>query len=329
MKITVVYNQVESLDVGEPEDILADQDTVKTAREIAATLATLGHSVNLFEINEKNAREMKGLDTDFFFNTAFGIGSAPKSEAEVAGLLEKTGKPFSGSDRKAIILTTDKIATKDILLATDLPTPKFQVFSNGEKLDPSLKFPLFVKPNGEDCSLGVSQLSVVNNPKSLSRQIKQLRKAYGESVLVEEYIDGRELNTTVLGNGDKAKVLPISEITFGPSFRGKNKIVDFAAKWEEDSDSFKETVGVCPAKLEESLKKRIEEISLKAYEATGCRDYARVDLRLSKNNMPYILEVNANPAVGSGDGATRSAKAAGYSYAQFLQKIIDVALARY
>ncbi len=329
MKITVVYNRVESLDVGEPEDILADQDTVKTAQEIASALAVLGHDVNLFELSEKNAKELKKLDTDFFFNTAFGIGSAPKSEAEVADLLEKTGKPFSGSDRKAIVLTTDKIATKDILLAADLPTPKFRVFSDGRKLNSLLKFPLIVKPNGEDCSLGINESSVVRNRKNLYSQIKQLEESYGESVLVEEYINGRELNVTILGNGEFAEVLPVSEIVFGPCFNNKYKVVDFAAKWEEESASFKETVGVCPAKLKEGIRKKVEEISLEAFNLTGCRDYARVDFRLGKDNIPYILEVNANPAIGHSDGATRSAKAAGYSYAQFLQKIIDIALARY
>lgn len=305
MKIFVVYNRVKSLAVGGVNDILADEDTVKTALAIAKEL-----DGELFELNEKTASKLKNLDADIFFNTAFGIGGAPKSEAEVVTLLEKTGKPYTGSSVKAIILTTDKEATKNVLRAKNLPTPG------------NTKFPLIVKPSGEDCSLGITQASVVNNMKELDKQVTLLKKIYSEDVLVEEYIDGRELNVTILGN----TVLPISEIVFGKSFDSKYKIVDFASKWEEESDSFKETTGICPAKLPINIIEKINQISLEAFRATGCRDYARVDIRLDKNNRPFILEVNANPGVGPNDGTVRSAKAAGYTYKSFLEKIIDEAI---
>lgn len=305
MKIFVIYNRVGSLAVGNPKDILADDDTVKTAQEIAKTL-----NGELFEINEKTASKLKNLDADVFFNTAFGIGNAPKSEAEVAMLLEKTGKPYTGSNAKAIILTTDKEAAKNVLRAKNLPTPG------------NIKFPLIVKPSGEDCSLGITQASIVNNKKELNKQVELLKKTYSENVLVEEYIDGRELNVTILGN----TVLPISEIVFGKSFNNKYKIVDFESKWEEETDSFKETTGICPAKLLNNIIEKINQISLEAFRVTGCRDYARVDIRLSKDNKPYILEVNANPGVGSTDGTVRSARAAGYTYKSFLEKIIDEAI---
>ncbi len=308
MKITVLFNRVISLDVGRPKDILADDDTVKTAQAIATAL-----QAELFELTEKTAKDLKNIRTDVFFNTAFGIGNSPKSEAEVTVLLEKTGIPYTGSDAKAITLTTNKYATKKILQAFGLPVP-------GET-----NFPLIVKPSNEDCSLGISQMSIVRNKSDLEKQIKLLQKTYSEDVLVEEYINGRELNVTVL----KDRVLPISEIVFGKSFKNKYKIVDFAAKWEENTSDYKETVGVCPAKLLLSVQKKIEGIALHAFNVTGCKDYARVDMRLANNSFPYILEVNANPGVGPEDGATRSAKAAGLSYREFLEKIIDATLIRF
>jgi D-alanine-D-alanine ligase len=158
--------------------------------------------------------------------------------------------------------------------------------------------------------------------------VANLEKIYHEPVLVEEYIDGRELNVTVLGNGKNAKVLPTSEIIFGKSFAHKYKVVDFAAKWQKDSSAYKDTVGFCPAKLSEESKKKIEETCLAAFRITGCRDYARVDIRLSKEGIPFVLEVNANPGVGPEDGATRSALAAGYSYPSFLSEIVKIALLR-
>jgi D-alanine-D-alanine ligase len=311
MKIIVLYNLVTSKFFGNPKDILADEDTVKTARAIAKSL-----NADLFEVREDNFKRLKNLNPDLFFNNAFGIGNIPKSEADLASLLEKTSIPFTGSGSRAILLTTDKKATKELLKLGNLPVPG------------SEKFPLIVKPACEDCSLGISEKSVVNNPRQLKKQTDFLRKKYDEEVLVEEYIDGRELNVTVMGNGDKAEALPISEIVFGPSYKDKYKIVDFDAKWKEHSLKFKETVGVCPADLPGKLAREIQDIAVAAYLATGCRDFARVDFRLSKNNKPFILEVNANPGIGPEDGATRSARAAGMSYPQFLEVIVRNALSR-
>ncbi|MDO8515031.1 MAG: ATP-grasp domain-containing protein [bacterium] len=327
MKIIVLYNLVKTVAVGMSEDILADEDTVKTAKAIAENLTT-DHDVSLFEVGEENTGDLKKLKPDLFFNNAFGIGSVPKSEVDLANILEDTKIPFTGSPARAIALTTDKVLTKNILMAKNLPTPKFQVFTNGEIPDKKLRFPLIVKPIAEDCSLGISDSSVVSDEKDLMIQVHKLRETYSEAVMVEEFIEGRELNITVLGNGIHAVALPVSEIIFGKKYPGKYKIVDFNAKWEEATDNYKETNGVCPAELTPEVLENINKISNEAYQLTGCRDFARVDIRLSKDNTPYILEVNANPGIGPNDGAARSARAAGYSYSQFLQKIINVALER-
>lgn len=313
MKIIVLYNKVTSLAVGAPEDILADEDTVKTARAIAENLKNK-HNVKLFEITENNIRNIKTLKPDLFFNNAFGIGSIPKSEVELAKILEETKIPFTGSPSRAIDLTTDKVLTKQVLKTANLPVP-------GEK-----KYPLIVKPQAEDCSLGITKESIVENEKDLNRQITKIKKLYAEEVMFEEYIEGRELNVSVIGNVKEIEVLPISEIVFGPSFKNKPKIVDFAAKWDETSVNCKETVGVCPAKLSKNIENKVKETALAAFLVTGCKNITRVDIRLSKDNVPYILEVNANPGVGPDDGSTRSARAAGLSYPQFLEKIIQVAL---
>lgn len=317
MKITILYNRVTALSHGRKEDILADIDTVNTAEAVAKALTTLDHTIDLFELNEKTVPLLNTHDTDFFFNNAFGIGDADKSESEVPGLLDKTKKPYSGSGKRALILTTNKIATKEVLVANDLPTAG------------STSFPLIVKPSNEDCSIGISAKSVVNTKEELEDQIKFLQETYEEPALIEEYIPGRELNVTVLGNGNTAKALPISEIIFGPSFDNKYKVVDFNAKWEEQSGEYKETTGVCPADLPDELTQKIQMLAVKAVAVTNCLDCTRVDFRLDQNLKPYILEVNANPAVGPGDGATRSAKVAGYTYPEFLQAIINAALSRF
>lgn len=317
MKVTVLYNEVTQITSGKSEDILADKDTIKTANNVVEALTDLGYEVELFKVDENSVKKInKDYPTDIFFNNAFGIGNALKSEADLAGIIEKSGIPFTGATSKNIILTTDKIATKDLLLAVGLPTPKI--------VNP--KFPLFVKPIGEDCSLGISQSSVVQNNQELKKKIKELTKLYHEDVLVEEYIEGRELNVSIVGSGDSLRVLPISEIIFEANFPGKYHIVDFESKWNEKSDFFKQSNGVCPAKLDKNLKEKIEDLAKKAFIICGCRHFARVDVRLDKDNLPWILEVNANPGIGRKDGLIRSAITAGYTYESFLDFLIRIAV---
>ena len=317
MKITVLYNEVTQIENGNLQDLLADQDTVKTAKEISTALISLGYDVTLFCVDEVSVKKLtKNYPTDLFFNNAFGIGNIVKSESQLAKIIEMTGIPFTGATAKNIVLTTDKKATKNLLLKSNLPTPKI-----GGK-----KFPIFVKPIGEDCSLGITQTSVVQNNQELKNKIKELKKLYGGNVLVEEYIDGRELNVTVVGNNNSLKVLPISEIIFTQNFPGKYHIVDFDSKWKEDSKYYSQSQGMCPAILDDSVKKHIEEIAKKAFLVTKCRHFARVDMRLDRKNSPWILEVNANPGIGKGDGIIRSAKAAGFTYESFLDFLVQLAV---
>lgn len=317
MKITVLYNEVTQIENGNLQDLLADEDTVKTAKEIAIALTNIGYDTELFCVDEVSVKKLnKSYPTDLFFNNAFGIGNVAKSESQLAEIIENTKISFTGATAKNIILTTDKKTTKNVLLKSNLPTPK----CDGKK------FPLFVKPIGEDCSLGITQSSVVQNNRELKNKINELKKLYGGNILVEEYIDGRELNVSVVGNNNSLKVLPIPEIVFSKKFPGKYHIVDFDSKWKESSLFFKESNGFCPAILDNNVKKTIEEVAKQAFRICVCRHFARVDIRLDKNNKPWILEVNANPGIGKGDGIIRSAKAAGFTYESFLDFLIQLAV---
>lgn len=329
--ITIIYNVVKELSYGSSEDILADEDTVKTAKSIHDELTKVGFKTELFEVNEESIDQLPDLKTDLIFNLCYGIGSIPKTEADVVKVLEKTGIPFTGAVNRAIIITNDKVLTKKVFIENNIPTPAYQIFvSPTDRIDSTLSYPLIVKPKNEDCSLGIQNDSVVENETSLRKKLEFLIEFYKEPVLVEEYIDGRELNLTLLGNHDRLTVLPVSEIVFGSSFdTGKWKIVDFDAKWKTASSNYIDTPGVCPAELNYDILKRIKELSIIAYKACGCRDYARIDIRLSRDNIPYFLEINLNPGIAPEDGAIRSAKAAGFSYASFLKEIVRTAISRY
>lgn len=331
-KITIIYNKVRELSSGEPDDIIADEDTVQTATAIKDTLQKEGIKAELFETREDNFTDLLTHQTDMYFNVCYGIGSIGKTEDEMPKLLDTTGIPYTGANADSIRLTTDKVATKRIFLQKKIPTPNFQLFeSSRQKLNEKLNFPLIVKPQMEDCSLGIHNDAVVMNKRELYQKISKLYEEYREPILVEQFINTRELNITIIGNGSDLEVLPVSEIVFGQSFeRGsKWKIVDFEAKWLKETENYKETIGVCPAKLDPSLEKNIKTFAKTAYKGCNCRDYARIDIRLDEENTPYFLEVNLNPGIGPDDGAIRSAKAAGYTYGSFLKKLLQIALLRY
>jgi len=331
-KITIIYNNVYDVSGGEPADILADEDTLKTAKAIYDQLKKLGLHVELLEINEKNFIDLLTYQTSFYFNLCYGIGSIPKTEHEIPRLLDFIGIPYTGANSDSVILTTDKISTKKIFVKLNIPTPQFEVFNKNDRIvNGRIRYPLIAKPAMEDCSLGVHNDAVVKNNIQLKKKVELLLSEYNEPILVEKFINTRELNITLIGNGDNVLVLPISEIVFGPSFdsQKKWKIVDFEAKWRENSLNYKDTIGVCPTKIDPLILKKITRYAISAYKACGCRDYARIDVRLDEKNTPYFLEINVNPGIGPGDGAVRSAKAAGYSYLKFLQKLIEITLARY
>ncbi|MEM2935870.1 MAG: ATP-grasp domain-containing protein, partial [Candidatus Bathyarchaeia archaeon] len=214
----------------------------------------------------------------------------------------------------------------DILAANGIPTPKYRVILSGEEEIGDLSFPLMVKPLREDASIGICVESVVRGEAELRVRVKYIRETYRQPALVEEYIEGRELNVAILGN-DPPQVLPISEILFLNKDPDQPKLVDYQAKWVEESDAYKSTKPICPAPLPPHLRDLVASTALKAYKVLGCRDYARIDIRL-RDGVPYVLEANPNPDISIGVGFHRSLKTAGIAYEDFILRLINFALNR-
>lgn len=191
----------------------------------------------------------------------------------------------------------------------------------------NLKYPLIVKPALEDASAGIEEESVVYNLEALKKRVKYVLEYFAQPALVEEFIVGRELNVAVFGDTE-LEVLPISEIDFSRLPENFHPIVSFQAKWDPYHVAYHKTIPKCPAPLSKKIQKEAEEIALKAVKAVGCRDYARVDMRLSSDKKLYVLEVNPNPDLQEDAGFMRSAKAAGYSYSLTLKMIVDFAYMR-
>jgi D-alanine-D-alanine ligase len=194
-------------------------------------------------------------------------------------------------------------------------------------LEESMKFPLIVKPSREDASIGIEPSSIVTNANELRKRVRFVIEEFDQPALVEEYIDGRELNVALLGNR-KPVIFPISEIDMSTLPKAYPRIITYNAKWMKGTEEYLHTKGVCPALLTPELESEIKSMALTAFELIGCRDYARIDFRLSKDHQPYILEVNPNPDISDDAGFARSAMAAGLTFDDLAGKIVECALER-
>ncbi|MBC8476753.1 MAG: ATP-grasp domain-containing protein [Dehalococcoidia bacterium] len=275
---------------------------------------------------EESAERLKSLGVDLVFNLFEGYSGCPETEAEIADVLMALGVAHTGCPAPVLRLGLDKARVKEILLDNGIDTPAFQVLDSRTVSTFRLRYPCIVKPYGEDASHGISRESVVDSLSALKEQVARVTGSYGGRALVEEFIDGREFNVTILGNFN-VSVLPVSEIDYDlPS--GAARILTYAAKWEPTTPEYGGTKAVCPARITNGDKARIEEVALHVFLLLGCRGYARIDLRADRKGRMNVLEVNPNPDISPGSGAVRQAEAAGMTYAQFIRKITEIALER-
>ena len=265
----------------------------------------------------------------FVFNLCEEINGKCELEMCVAGLLELMGIPYTGSDPCALGLALNKFYVKQILRSAGIPTARGYLRYPGQKLTipRGMRFPMFVKPSRQDASLGINSNSVCHTAKQLEKQILYIHEVYAQEALVEEYLDGREFNVSVVG-GRSPEVLAISEINFSGLPEGEPRIVSYRAKWDEESPMYNFTVPICPANLTKRLENRIKDIAIRSYQCIGCRDYARIEMRTDSRGSLYVLEVNPNPDISPKAGFARAARAAGSSYSDIILRISEAAVER-
>lgn len=330
MKICICFNQVPAqLRAGEAHDRISEQGAEVTAHAVESTLTQLGYKTSLVALRDDImvfANALLGANPDIIFNLCEGFWGNARQEMHVAAMLELLGIPFTGAAALCLGLTQDKLRTKDLLRVNGLPTPRYLSVRLGEKAPSTHKlvYPLIVKPRFEDASLGIGPESVVENERDLKRRVAYIHKTYQQSALVEEFIEGRELNVSVLGDASM-EPLPTAEIIFNKSL--SRSLVGYAAKWVEESQDFIGTRPVCPAVLEPPDKKLVRYVAARACRIMNCRDYARIDIRL-RQGAPYILEINANPDISPDAGLARSAAVGGISYPQLIERVITMAAQR-
>lgn len=328
--IVVLYNHTTGLVKGEPRDLLAEQGVLVCAQAVADALQMAGYRVAEVPIRTDVELALAPYPPTHWaiFNLGEGLEGRLFEEARIAWALEAMGYRFTGSDGDAIARSVNKALTKAILVANGVPTPPWWCFRQPDEVDTSgvsaFPFPLIVKPVAEDASLGIGPEAVVHTPRQLRERVGYIVECYRQVALAEAFIAGREFNISLWG--DPQELLPLAEVDFSAFADPFERIVSFAAKWDARSFEYHHTPILCPARLAPALAVCIATTAQRAWEAIGCRGYARVDMRLADNGTPYVVEVNCNPDLSPGAGFYRAAQAAGYDYTGMVVQILEIAL---
>jgi D-alanine-D-alanine ligase len=330
MKIGITYNLVEKTDKRYKLDSLSDN-------EIAGTVALVEKALRLktdsevvpYRVTKKSLPRLHRQGFDFVFNLCEGLGGDMTGEPLIPALLDSHKIPYTGSGSETLKLCNNKADTKKLLIENNIKTPRYYVFDSLKKARSLLMDnPLIVKPVEEDAGVGITNDAVVHDKKALLARLDYIFKTFDEPALVEEYIEGREINAALIGNNSTLSVLPLSEIIFTDWDERQPRIVSYGAKWEAGSEAYRKTPGVCPAEMDKDLEARLKHIAAASAKLAGCRDYSRVDFRV-KGDEPYVIEINPNPGINLDSGFFRSAKAAGMSYDDLVIRILNEAQKRY
>ncbi len=330
-KVAILYNLFERLSKGEEKDLFAEEAIREEIEAVQEAVHSMGHRCFVLAIQDEVdpiIHWLKEVRPDVVFNLCESVYGNSCWEMNIPALLDLLRIPYTGSPPLTLGLCQDKGKVKDILQSQGILTPRYKIFNRGVNSIRGTLFPIIVKPLHEDGSLGISKNSVVFDDESLSRQIQYVIEKYNQPALVEEYIDGRELNVGLLETNGKVETLPISEIDYSEFPEGIPKICGYEAKWIPESIEYQKSKPICPAPLEWVLKKRVEHIAIKAFKIFECRDYARVDIRIDRDGKIYVLEVNPNPDISPQSGMARAIKAQGMTYVEFIKVLLERALQR-
>lgn len=303
------------------DDDDAEYDAPSTIDAIREAIESLGHEVVMLEARADILRKLEDARIDVAFNVSEGLTGRAR-EAVVPAILDMLQIPFTGSDAATMALTLDKALAKRVVRDAGVPTPRSLVmFTGKEKLPSDMKFPVMVKPVAEGSSKGVQDSGVAESEAELRSKALLLIQKYKQPALVETYLPGREFTVGLLG-GPRPRVLPPMEIVFDPN--AKNPVYSFAHKQEAGLVSYE-----VPAKLDAKLQREIESVVRQAFDALGCRDVARIDVRCDADGVVNFIECNPLPGLTPGwSDLCLIATAAGIEYAELIKLILTPALRR-
>lgn len=310
----------------------AEWDDASTIDAVEAALRRAGEVIRL-EADESFPEALRHTRPDIVFNMAEGLNGASR-EAQVPAICEFFGIPYTASDPTTLCLAHDKARAKEVLLAHGVPTPSWSVATSSAAIPPEIgSAPWLVKPVHEGSSMGIPERALCHTMDDVVRRVDEIAAVYAQPALIEEFLKGREFTVGVLGNGAAAHILPPVEIRFDALPKGAAPLYGYEAKWLWDTAENPLDIFTCPAEIDVELGRRIQDVVLQAYHALGCRDWARVDVRLDSSGAPNIIELNPLPGVlpdpRQNSCLPKAALAAGIEYDTLILRVLRHALARY
>jgi D-alanine-D-alanine ligase len=303
--------------------------------QVADALRERGHDVSLLGVRDDLGyltEALTEIQPDLIFNCAEAFHHNATLEYLVPGMLEAEGYRYTGSPPLSLLVSRNKAMSKKVLAYHGIRTPGFVTFRSGEEvhLPDGLAFPLIVKPLQSDASAGIAHASVVQDEAALSERVALVHERFHQPAIVEEFIDGRELYVSLIGNGDSLDVLPLTEMVFAKDkTRPEERIATQSAKWDEDYRARRGIRNVFARPVSKAARERIDTICRTAFRVLWLRDYARLDVRLAPDGEVWFLEANANPFISYGHDMANAAEKAGMDYYRFIERLVNEAIARY
>ena len=336
LKIVVLYDRVlvdedeEAASSSDKSPVTRTLDKKEVEEEVAEALTKLGHEPVLYELDgtQKSLLGLAKAECDLVFNLSESFAEDDTADFRIAAFLELLGRKYTGSGTHGLMLAQDKAVAKKIFAFHGVHTPTFAKSFRG-RLDFShdLEFPVIVKPAREDGSIGIEFSAVVNSIRELMERMDWLHANFDSPVLIEEYIEGREMYVGVLGN-EKPEALPVVELDLSKLPDGMPRIAAAEVKWGKGTKAYKDTKSAIATDLPDEIVQGLHQTAVAAYQALELRDYGRVDMRLQADGKVHVIEVNPNPWLASRAEFAMAARKSGRTYTQLIEEIVELAIAR-
>ncbi|HUH04171.1 MAG TPA: hypothetical protein VML75_19370 [Kofleriaceae bacterium] len=333
-RVLVVYNTDydEELTAASGVDVSAVE---QAARAMAEGIAEFGLQAELVGVHGRDLdelfRRLRDAPPQLVFNACESLCGDVRNESLMPAMLDMLRIPYTGPDALAIGLCLHKDRAKDVLHAAKISTPPHVVLAGASDLEAelALDYPFFLKLVHEDASIGIEAGNLVRDRDALRSRARELIGKYHQPVIAEKYIDGREVNVTVMGSASALECLPLHEISFADMPPDRPRIVSYAAKWDEAHVDYAGTKPVPMTDVTDEVADAIRRVAIGAFRALGLRDFGRVDLRVDAAGQPWVIDVNPNCDLSPDAGVARTARAAGMEYPQLLGRICEIAWRRH
>jgi len=326
MKIGIIHNR--PIPQGEP-NWESSLDVLVQVEAIASALSELGQPFSAIPFDRDLVAFVTRLHQEEIvaaFNLCESVDEDPLLIGHPAAVMELLGLPFTGSSAMALTVTTDKALVKRVMQASGIPTPAFFLYEGGPvALPPGLVFPLLMKPRWQDASIGIDQESLLLSPTGIEPRLAEYFVRFGPLV-VEEYLEGREFNVSLLGH-PQPQVLPLAEIDYTGYPADLFRIVGYRAKWNEESPEYHTTNRLFPD-LPTALASELRQVAATCFQLFDLRDYGRVDMRLDGQGRVQVLELNANPCLSPDAGFPAAVAKSGLDYTGMINTLLSQVLMR-